>query len=88
MLVGPEDWQTENLLPVTEKYIALWQGFPNSGKGVGVGVGNLKFYWVGGGGGVFYWMKGTWWEVILMIRTFFKAKNSFRWMLNINLNQN
>ena len=51
MLVGPEDWQTENLLPVTEKYIALWQGFPNSGKGVGVGVGNLKFYWVGGGGG-------------------------------------
>ena len=49
MLVGPEDWQTENLLPVTEKYIALWQGFPNSGKGVGVGVGNLKFYWVGGG---------------------------------------
>ena len=35
MLVGPEDWQTENLLPVTEKYIALWQGFPNSGKGGG-----------------------------------------------------
>ena len=72
MLVGPEDWQTENLLPVTEKYIALWQGFPNSGKGVGVGVGNLKFYWVGGGGEIFLLDEGN------LMRSDFDDSNLFQ----------
>ena len=44
------------------------------------GGGDWKFYW----GKFFYWVKGTWSGMILMIRTFCKAKNSFLWMLNIN----
>ena len=35
-------------------------------------------------GGFFYRVKGTWTGVILTIPTFFKAKNSFFWILNIN----
>ena len=56
-------------------------GFPNSGKGWGEG---------GGGGseillGEFvYWVKETWGGMILTIRTFFEAKKSFLWILNIN----
>ena len=50
-----------------------YQGFPNSGMG---GIGNFT-----GRGGFF--LKRTWGGVILMIQTFFKAKNSFPWMLNI-----
>ena len=30
----------------------------------------------------FYWVKSTWEGVILTIQTFFKAKNSFLWILN------
>ena len=33
-------------------------------------------------------MKGTWEAVILMIRTFFKAKNSLPWILNIKIKIN
>ena len=43
------------------------------------GTGSRILLW-----GDFYWVKGTWGGVILMIQTFFKAKNSFLWMLNIN----
>ena len=35
-------------------------------------------------GDFFYLVQGTWGEVILTIRTFFKAKDSFLWILNIN----
>ena len=39
-------------------------------------------------GGVFYRVKGTWGWVVLTIQTFFKAKNSFLWILKFNENQN
>ena len=42
------------------------------------GLGSRILPW-----GDFYWVKGTW-GVILRIQTFFKAKNSFLWMLNTN----
>ena len=35
-------------------------------------------------GDFFYRLKGTWRGVILTIRTFFKDKNSFLWMLSID----
>ena len=35
-------------------------------------------------GGFFYWLRETWGGVILTIQTFFKAKNSFLWILSIN----
>ena len=41
----------------------------------------------GGGGNnqkFFYWVVGTWGGVILKIGTFFKAENSFLWILNID----
>ena len=65
------------------------QGFPYSGKGGGEseilmgGGGGGRGRWEGGGGGHFLPAKGTW-GVILTIQTFFKAKNSFPWMQNIN----
>ena len=34
--------------------------------------------------GFFYQVVWTWGGVILTIQTFFKAKNSFLWILNIN----
>ena len=55
--------------------------FSNSGKGWGGGGGKSPPAWGGVGnfygGGPFYQVKGTWGWVILMIQTFFKAKNSF-----------
>ena len=36
------------------------------------------------GGDFFYQANGTWEGMILAIQTFFKAKNSFPWILNIN----
>ena len=33
---------------------------------------------------IFYRVNGIWEGVILIIQTFFKAKNSFLWILNIN----
>ena len=42
--------------------------------------GGQKFYW---GEMYFYQVKGTWGGVILMIRTFFKAKNSFPCIYNV-----
>ena len=56
------------------------QGFPNSSKGWGGGGGIRNF----AEGNFFYQVAGTWGEVILAIWTFFKAKNSFLWILNIN----
>ena len=49
--------------------------FPPSG-GAGRGIRNF----IGGGGGFFYAVKGTWGRVILKTRTFLKAKNSFLWI--------
>ena len=42
--------------------------------------GTQKFCWLG----IFYQAGGIWGRVILMIRAFFKAKNSFLRILNIN----
>ena len=54
------------------------QGFPNSSKGWGWGIRNFAE------GDFFYQVAGTWGEVILAIWTFFKAKNSFLWILSSN----
>ena len=58
------------------------RGFLNSSKGWEGGV-------VGGESEIplekiLYQVKETLGDVILVIRTFFKAKNSFLWILNIN----
>ena len=50
------------------------QGFLNSSKGWGESEILM--------GKIFYQVKETWGDVILAIRTFFKANNSFLWILN------
>ena len=54
------------------------QGFPNSNKEWG--RWNQKFCW----GEYFHRAVGAWGGVILTIQTFFKARNRFLWILNIN----
>ena len=70
---------TKILCPTSFILPTIYQGFPNRSKGVG-GEGRIRNFI----GGNFYWVVGTWGGLILMIRNFSKAKNTFLWILNIN----
>ena len=56
------------------------QGFLNSGKGRTGGAELSEILMAK----FFYHVRDTWEDVIFAIQTFFKAKNSFLWILNIN----
>ena len=83
-----ENQNFEKIKKTLEIYhFTLSQGFPNSGNGWGVNLfflGGIRNF-AGRGEGLFFCqVVRTWGALILVIWTFFKAKNCTLWIMNIN----